>query len=154
MYPLDQKDPGRFIADFFTSFTADLLRNDEDPSLIVDRYHTPDIVEIADGYRIERGGLIEHAIPIRRNRPAIRVEVHEALADGNRIAARYTMHVRYPKKQLAIEVHFFGEFAPDGRMRRSNMSTRTVPADADGGPSERTPAAHDPSALAGNDVAV
>lgn len=153
MYPLAEKDPGRFIADFFTSFTEDLLRSDEDAAPIVDRYHTPDVVEIADGYRIDREGLIQHAIPIRRNRPAIRVEVHEALADGDRIAARYTMHVRYPKKQLAIEVHFFGEFAPDGRMRRSNMSTRTLPARTGGGPSERAPEAHDPSAHAGEDVA-
>ncbi|HEY9428107.1 MAG TPA: nuclear transport factor 2 family protein [Gemmatimonadaceae bacterium] len=153
MYPFDQKDPGRFIADFFTSFTEDLLRSDEDAAMIVDRYHTPDIVEIADGYRIDREGLIEHAIPIRRNRPTIRVEAHEALADGDRIAALYTMHVRYPKKRLAIEVHFFGEFAPDGRMRRSNMSTRILPADANGGPSERAPATHDPSAHSGEDVA-
>lgn len=126
MYPLDEKDPGRFIADFFTTFTEDLLRSDEDPALIVDRYHTPDVVEIADGHPIDREKLIAHALPIRRNRPAIRVDVHEALADGDRVAARYTLHARDAKRELAIEVHFFGEFTPDGRMRRSHMLTRTV----------------------------
>ena len=153
MYPFDQKDPGRFIADFFTSFTENLLRSDEDAALIVDRYHTPDVVEIADGYLIDREKLIAHAIPIRRNRPVVRVEVHEVLADGQRIAARYTLHARDPKKELAIEVHFFGEFAPDGRMRRSHMLTRALPAAGAGGPSERASTVHDPSARAGEDGA-
>ncbi|GAA5064639.1 hypothetical protein HNP84_007695 [Thermocatellispora tengchongensis] len=123
-------DPKRFIAGFFTSFTADILGSDEDPARIVDRYHTPDIVQIADGNRIDRDKLIAHTRPVRKNRPVSRVEVHEALASGDDIAARYTLHVRQRGKELAIEVHFFGRFTPDGRMRRAHMLTRTLPAAA------------------------
>ncbi|WP_201294600.1 MULTISPECIES: hypothetical protein [unclassified Nocardiopsis] len=43
-------------------------------------------------------------------------------------AARYTLHVTQRGRDLAIEVHLFGRFAPDGRMRSSHMLTRTVPA--------------------------
>ncbi|GAA2301745.1 hypothetical protein GCM10010402_70810 [Actinomadura luteofluorescens] len=130
MRPLNETEPGRFIADFYTSFTGDLLRGDEDPALIVDRYHTPDIVQFADGIRIDRDKLIAHTRPVRKNRPTSRVEVHEAVADGDRLAARYTLHVRQRGKNLSIEVYFFGRFAPDGRMRQAHMATRTAPADA------------------------
>ncbi|WP_432135742.1 nuclear transport factor 2 family protein [Streptomyces sp. bgisy154] len=124
-------DPKRFIADFFTSFTEDLLRSDEDAALIVDRYHTPDIVEIADGHRMDRDKLVAHTRPVRKNRPTIRVEVHDAVAEADRIAARYTLHSSQRGKNLAVEVYFFGRFAPDGRMRQAHMATRIVPA-ADG----------------------
>ncbi|WP_228453043.1 hypothetical protein [Streptomyces alkaliterrae] len=58
------------------------------------------------------------------------MEVHEAVADGGRIAARYTPHFRQRGKGLAIEVCFFGHFAPVGRMRRSSMLTRALPTTA------------------------
>nr|WP_236809232.1 nuclear transport factor 2 family protein [Amycolatopsis albispora] len=93
---------------------------------MVDRYHTADVVQFADGNRIDRDKLIAHTRPVRKNRPSSRIEVHEALADGDHIAARYTLHVRNRNKDLAIEVCFFGQFTPHGRMRRANLLTRTV----------------------------
>ncbi|NGO70147.1 nuclear transport factor 2 family protein [Streptomyces boncukensis] len=124
----DATEPGRFIADFITSFTEELLASDDDAAGIVDRYHTADIVQVADGHRMDRAKLIAHTRPVRKNRPSARVEVHEALADGDRIAARYTLHVQQRGKRLAIEVSFFGQFTADGRMRRGDMLTRAVPA--------------------------
>ncbi|WP_404816224.1 nuclear transport factor 2 family protein [Streptomyces thermolineatus] len=144
MHPLGDTDPKQFIADFFTSFTEELLESDEDPALIVDRYHTPDVVQIADGHRMDRDKLVAHTRPVRKNRPSSRMEVHEAIVDGDRIAARYTMHVRQRSKDLAIEVCFFGRFAPDGRMRRAHMLTRTVPArGGNAGPRQPGPGAPD-----------
>ncbi|NGP07339.1 nuclear transport factor 2 family protein [Rhodococcus sp. 14C212] len=131
MNTLDSTDPKQFIADFFTSFTDELLRSDDDPALIFDRYHTPDIVQVADGHRMDRDKLIAHTRPVRKNRPTSRIEVHEALADGDGIAARYTLSVQNRKRELAIEVYFFGQFTPEGRMRQAHMLTRAVPADAD-----------------------
>ncbi|MEU4639607.1 nuclear transport factor 2 family protein [Micromonospora sp. NPDC023814] len=143
MRPRHDTDPEQFIADFFTSFTADLLGSDEDAGLIVDRYHTPDIVQVADGHRMDRDKLVAHTRPVRRKRPDSRIEVHEALAHGDRVAARYTLHVDNPKRPLAMEVHFFGQFTPDGRMRRSHMLTRTVPADPEPAPGQPAPRARD-----------
>lgn len=132
MRPLGNADPEQFIADFYTSFTEDLLQTDEDAAVIVDRYHTLDIVEIADGHRMDRAKLIAHTRPVRKNRPTIRMEVHEAVADGDRLAARYTLHSSQRGTDLATEVYFFGRFTPDGRMRQAHMTTRTVPVDGGG----------------------
>ncbi|GAA1027481.1 MULTISPECIES: nuclear transport factor 2 family protein [Amycolatopsis] len=119
-------DPKEFIARFFTSFTDDLVRTDEDAATVVDRYHTHDVVQIADGVRIDRDRLVAHCRPVRKNRPDSRIEVHEAMADGDRVAARYTLHVRQRGKELEIEVSFFGRFAADGRMREAHLLTRSA----------------------------
>src|SRR5690606_15763363 len=76
MHAFHGKNPARFLADFYTSFTADLLADEGDAAPIVDRYHTPDVVQYADGVRIDRDRLIAHAQPVRRNHPEVRVEVH------------------------------------------------------------------------------
>lgn len=131
MRPLGTTDPAQFIADFFSSFTEDLLRSDEDAALVVDRYHTPDIVQVADGHRIDRDNLVAHTRPVRKNRPVCRWDVHEAVADGDRISARYTMHVSQRGKDFDIEVYLFARFAPDGRMHEAHLATRTLPADTD-----------------------
>ncbi|MFE0207401.1 nuclear transport factor 2 family protein [Streptomyces sp. HUAS CX7] len=139
MRPLGSTDPGQFIADFYTSLTEELLQSDEDAAAIIDRYHTPDIVEIADGHRMDRDKLIAHCRPVRKNRPTLRMEVHEAIVDGDRLAARYTMHSSQRGKDLATEVYFFGRFTPDGRMRKAHMTTRTLRADANSGQQAVTP---------------
>ncbi|MBF6097701.1 nuclear transport factor 2 family protein [Nocardia cyriacigeorgica] len=122
-------DPARFIADFFTSFNQHLLAGDEDAAVVVDRFHTPDIMQVADGHRMDRDKLIAHTRPVRKNRSTNHIDVHEAIADNDRIAARYTLHVQQRGKELAIEVCFFGRFTPDGRMRQAHMLTRTTATD-------------------------
>ena len=129
MGPSSSTDPKQFIADFFSSYGRALLRGDEDAAVIVDRYHTPDVVQVADGQRMNRAQLIAHSRPLRKRQPSSRMEVHEAVADGDRIAARYTLHVEDRGRSFAIEVCFFGSFDPDGRLRRSHMLTRTLPDD-------------------------
>ncbi|WP_067544539.1 nuclear transport factor 2 family protein [Nocardia crassostreae] len=119
-------DPAQFIADFYHRFNEELLATDEDAATIVDRFHTPDIIQFADGHRMDRAKLIAHTRPVRKNRPSGRIEVHSALSDGDHLAAHYTMHVTQRGKTLAIEVCFFGRFTPDGRMRQSHMLTRTI----------------------------
>jgi SnoaL-like protein len=120
-------EPKQFIFDFFSSYGRDLLSGDEDAGVVVDRYHTPDIVQVADGQRMNREQLIAHSRPLRKRQPRSRMEVHEAVADDDRIAARYTLHVEDRRRTFAIEVYFFGQFSPDGRMRRAHMLTRTLP---------------------------
>lgn len=119
--------PEQFIADFFTGFT-DAALSEGDPGQIVDRFHTPDVVEISDGIRIDRERLVAHLRPIRKNLRDYRIEVHEALAEGGRVAARLTIHAHMRnERQITTEVYLFGEFTPDGRMRRSHGLTSTVP---------------------------
>ncbi|MBF6179022.1 nuclear transport factor 2 family protein [Nocardia otitidiscaviarum] len=118
-------DPAQFIRDFFTSFT-DAAMSDGDPAEVVDRFHSREIVQVADGLRIDRDRLIAHLRPIRKTLAEYRFDVHEAMADGGRIAARMTIHARRRNgDEITTDVHFFGEFTPDGRMRRAHQLTRT-----------------------------
>lgn len=117
-------DPERFIHDFFTSFTEAALAPGADPAEVVDRFHTEDVLEIADGVTIDRGRLIAHLRPIRKNLEDYSIEVHDALADGERLAARFTIHAMMRGRPVDTEVAFFGQFAPDGRLRRAHQVTR------------------------------
>ncbi|MEU7830951.1 nuclear transport factor 2 family protein [Nonomuraea sp. NPDC049129] len=89
---------------------------------------------------MDRDKLIAHTRPIRKTRPSNRTEVQEAIANGDQIAARYTLHVERRGKYIEIEVCFFGRFAADGRMREAHMLTRTVPA---ANPDQAAPAISD-----------
>ncbi|MFI1829127.1 nuclear transport factor 2 family protein [Streptomyces sp. NPDC020412] len=125
-----QDDPKRFIADFYTSFTEEILHSGDDPGAIVDRFHEPGFVQVADGNVIDREKLTAHLRPVRKNVLASRMEVHDALVDGDLLAARYTLHVTGRKGDTVSDVHFFGRFAPDGRMREAHVLSRTRRVDA------------------------
>jgi hypothetical protein len=127
MKQLQDTSPERFVADFLTSFTEEVVCGDDDPGSCVDRYYTPDIVQMSDGVRLDRDKLIAHIRPVRKNLTSYRMEVHEALASGDRIAARFTIHGTLRNRTISTEVHMFAEVAPDGRIRRTRQITRTLP---------------------------
>lgn len=117
--------PERFVADFFNSFTEQALAG-EDADAVVDRFYTPDLVQESDGVPFDRARLVAHLRPIRKNLVSYRYEVHEALADGDRIAARLTIHADLRHEHaVSTEVYLFGEVTPDGRFRRVHQLTRT-----------------------------
>lgn len=127
MNPAPPRSPEQFIADFFTEFTAAALDGDNDPAEVVDRFHTPDVVQVADGIRLDRDRLIAHLRPVRKNLRDYRFEIHEVIADGDRIAARLTIHATMRTTgPLTTEVFLFGEFAADGRLRRADQLTRSA----------------------------
>ncbi|MFF1509596.1 nuclear transport factor 2 family protein [Streptomyces sp. NPDC058326] len=130
MNPLRTKPPGQFVSEFFTTLTEAVVHGSEDPSELMSRYFTPDVVQVADGVVLDRDRLLAHLRPVRRNVRTFRCEVHEALADGGRIAARFTIHAGMRKGgQVSTRVHMFAEFAPDGRLRRAEQLTRPVTAE-------------------------
>lgn len=125
----DDIDPQQFIADFHQRFHDAVVGSDDDLAAIVDRFHTPEVVQIADGNPMDRDKLIAHLGPIRRKAPSTRIEVEDALADGDRLAARYRMYVERPGTDdtidhLVITVHTFNRYAADGRLRRADILTR------------------------------
>jgi ketosteroid isomerase-like protein len=127
--PLHAKPPGQFVADFFTTFTDAVVHGPEDPADLMSRYFTHDVVQVADGVVLDRDRLLAHLRPVRRNLRVFRFEVHEAFADGDRIAARFTIHARMRKGgPVSTRVHMFAEFTPDGRLRRAEQLTRPVDA--------------------------
>ncbi len=96
----------------------------------MDRYYSPDFEQHNDGIRLDRDKLIQHARPARKNVVSLRTDVHDVLVSGDRFAARYTIHVKMRKgATLVNEVYMLGWFAPDGRIRRIDSTTRTVAQD-------------------------
>ncbi|WP_418960567.1 nuclear transport factor 2 family protein [Streptomyces tritici] len=119
--------PEQFIEDFFDSLTAQTVQGDP-PQSVMDRHFTPDVEQISDGIHLDHDRLLAHLRPVSRNVTSWRVDVHEAVADGHRIAARLTIHAwRRKGGETATEVHLFAEFTDDGRMRRSHQLTRALP---------------------------
>jgi ketosteroid isomerase-like protein len=128
MTPLDRTDPKQFIADFFTNFNDEVVHGEGDPGPALDRYYTPDIVQYADGVRLDYDRLLAHIKPVRKNLVEGRFEVHETVADGDRIAARLTISARMRKGAVIVnEVYFFGRFTADGRLAEAHQLTRTIP---------------------------
>ncbi|WP_069165570.1 nuclear transport factor 2 family protein [Nocardia altamirensis] len=124
---MNPRPPEQFIADFFTAYTAAAVDQDNDPDEVIDRFHTLDIVQVADGIRLDRARLVAHLKPVRKNLRDYRFEVHEAFVDGERFAARMTVHAQLRKADAVVtEVFMFGEFASDGRLRRAEQLTRKV----------------------------
>lgn len=119
-------DPAAFIRHFFTQMTADVVAGG-DHAEVVDRYHTQDVCQVADGVTIDRQRLIEHMRPVQHNVRALEVEVHEAITSGDRLAARLTLRATGRRRDTEVYVHFFGEFAPDGRLRRAHQLTSMRP---------------------------
>ncbi|WP_395366773.1 nuclear transport factor 2 family protein [Streptomyces sp. YH02] len=132
--PTPSRDPARFVTEFFTSLTDSTVRGDA-PESVMARHYTPDVVQVSDGLPLDHDRLLAHLRPVRKNVVDYRFEVHEAVADGHRIAARLTIHARTRRGgPTSTEVHLFGEFTEDGRMRRAHQLTRALPA---AGASER-----------------
>lgn len=124
----DRVDPDQFIIDFNRRFHDAVTTTDEDLASIVDRFHTADVVQVSDGNRMDRDKLIAHLRPIRRQKPVSRVEVDDALAAGDCLAARYRMYVDRPKADgtidsLLITIHTFNRYAADRRLRRADILT-------------------------------
>ncbi|MDV5143406.1 nuclear transport factor 2 family protein [Streptomyces sp. SBC-4] len=93
------------------------------------RFYTRDVVQVSDGVPLDWDRLLAHLRPVRKNLRSFRFEVHEAYADGGRIATRFTIHARMRKAgAVSTRVHMFAEFTPDGLLRRAEQLTRSVTA--------------------------
>ncbi|MEV4711181.1 nuclear transport factor 2 family protein [Micromonospora sp. NPDC049374] len=119
-----------------TDLTSYLIRypqeaglGDEDPATVLDRYHTPDYELVNDGVSLDRKRLLEHIRPARRRAAGLRVEVQQALVDGDQVAARYRLVAELRKGgTITTEIYMFGELAADGRLRRAVQATRILPS--------------------------
>ncbi|MDQ8704932.1 nuclear transport factor 2 family protein [Streptomyces sp. LHD-70] len=119
--------PAEFVTTYFTSFTEAVLHSSDEPAEVMARYCTRDVVQVADGLRLDRDRLVAHLRPVRKNLIDFRFEVHEALAAGNRIAARFTIHARMRKAgPVSTLVHLFAEFTEEGLLRRAEQLTMSV----------------------------
>ncbi|SBT44812.1 nuclear transport factor 2 family protein [Micromonospora narathiwatensis] len=118
--------PGRDLAGYLRSYVQEMAFGDEEPNVVMDRYHTPDIAWHSDGLHLDRERLAAHARPARRTVTSCALDIHDTLACGDRVAARFTLHAVTRGRTIATEIHMFGRLAPDGRLRRVDQLTRTL----------------------------
>lgn len=127
MSEISVRSAAEFVEGFYGSFTQEAMTSSDEAGFVVDRYFTPDVMQIADGVVMDREKLIEHLRPIRKNLVGWRFEVHEAIRDQDKLAARFTIHAEMRKgRTISTEVYLFGELTPDGRIRRTTQATRDV----------------------------
>ncbi|WP_214407163.1 nuclear transport factor 2 family protein [Pseudonocardia lacus] len=120
--------PADDFAGYLRAYTAEVTSGDDDPAAVVDRYHAPDIQWVSDGTALDRDRLVAHVRPARHNARSVRVDVHDVVVSGDRVAARYTLRATLRKgRELAMDAQLFGTLAADGRLRRVDQITRTLP---------------------------
>ncbi|MFI9122361.1 nuclear transport factor 2 family protein [Streptomyces bikiniensis] len=110
--PTPAQDPAHFLHAYYADGYDSALPVAE----VYDRLFTPDAVHEIGGKTMQRSGVLKALEEGRTRKHTYPVEVHEALRDGNRFAARYTTS-RGGKPSKTQEVFVFGEFAEDGRVR-------------------------------------
>lgn len=119
----DQKS----VIDYLVRYNEDIACGDDEPATVFDRYHAPGFVLVNNGTVFERDALLAHARPTRRNVTSIRIDVHQALADHDEVAARYTMTASMRQGTTAVvDVHLFGCLVADGRLQRIDQITRDI----------------------------
>ena len=118
--------PGDLI-DYLVRYPQEVAFGDEEPAVVLDRYHCPGFELWNDGLRLDRARLLAHVRPARRNATAITIAVHQALMYDDRIAARYTLTATMRRGPVvATEIVAFGRLAADGRLRRLDQVTRVL----------------------------
>jgi len=119
--------PRTDLAAYLVRYPQEAGLGDEDPATVLDRYHTPDYELVNDGVLLDRKRLLDHIRPARKRAAGVRVEVEQALVDGDRVAARYRLIAEMRKgSTITTEIYMFGELAADGRLCRATQVTRTI----------------------------
>ena len=120
--------PSQDLRAYLVSYPQELAFGDDEPGAVFDRYHTPDFVLYNDGLPLDRDRLLAHVTPARKRAASVHTDVHEVLATGDQVAARYTLTAVMRRGQrIATEIFLFGELHPDGRLRHIHQLTRPAP---------------------------
>ena len=116
------------FTDYLTRYPQEAAFSGEDPATVFDRYHAPGFILRNDGLPLDRERIVAHIRPVRRKAVAAHVEIHQTLAVGDEVAARYTLTARLRSgTEVATEIHVFGRVCDDGRPLRLDQITRIVP---------------------------
>ena len=99
------------------------------------RYFHPDYRQSTDGTELDYAGVVDHMRLLRQRVPSGRIDVLDALQDGDRVADRHLVTAVKPDGgEIETEVYLFGRLAADGRLVRVVETSRMLrgsAADAD-----------------------
>jgi len=120
------------LVGYLTRYPVAITFGEEAPATVFDRYHTDDFVLYNDGVRLDRARILDHVRPARKRATGVHVDVHQALASDDRVAAHYTLTATMRNGNvIATEICMIGQLATDGRLRRVDQLTRILPASED-----------------------
>ncbi|MFJ7136794.1 nuclear transport factor 2 family protein [Streptomyces fungicidicus] len=119
--------PEEFACEFLNSYVKDVIFGGENPEQSIDRYYTPDFVQITDGTETDRAALAEHAPAASQTFENAQYTVHEALLSGNTLALRLTFDGSLKAGgTITMEYYTFAELSDDRRFKRVTQITRTL----------------------------
>lgn len=86
-HPIAPENTADDFAAFMTAFSTEVVLDDEDPGVVIDRYYVPGFVMRTDGVVLDREKLIAHIGPVRHiGASDFRYDVHDALLRDVRLA--------------------------------------------------------------------
>ncbi|MEV8314027.1 nuclear transport factor 2 family protein [Streptomyces sp. NPDC059900] len=143
--------PAEDFVGYLRSYTAEAFDKNLPPEDVWDRYHVPDAPHVVNHEHRDRQESLKNLSAWRADQTPYELRIHEAVVDGNRAAARYTvsrsllMQVRH-----TTEVVIFADLADDGRVGPTVSTARMTygwgrpegeTRDSDARPAPATPAA-------------
>jgi ketosteroid isomerase-like protein len=118
------------VAHVQTQLNEMLFGAPDDTKEDIARHFSPEFVQIINGDRHEYDDFIAHVRHIRETLASGRIEVQEAVQNGDIIADRHTMTATdYDGKQFAGATYAFVQLGNDGRIVRINEITQIHAAD-------------------------
>jgi hypothetical protein len=91
------------------------------------RYFHPEYRQVTDGEELDYGGVTDHLRILRQRVARGRIDVLDALQDGDQVASRHRVTAVKPDGgEIETEVYLFGRFADDGRLVRVVETARMV----------------------------
>ncbi|QEU90413.1 nuclear transport factor 2 family protein [Streptomyces kanamyceticus] len=122
--------PEEFASNFFTSYAKEVIFGGGDPARNIDRFYTPDFVQVTDGTETDRAALAAHAPAASQTFESVQYTVHEALRSGDTLAVRLTFEGSLKAGgTIQMEYYTFAELAADRRFQRVSQITRTLKND-------------------------
>ncbi|MEU7577078.1 nuclear transport factor 2 family protein [Streptomyces sp. NPDC041068] len=122
--------PKEFASNFFNSYVKEVIFGGGDPEQSIDRFYTPDFVQVSDGTELDRAALAEHAPAASNTFDGAQYTVHEALQSGDTLAVRLTFEGALKAGgMIQMEYYTFAELSDDRRFKRVTQITRTLKND-------------------------
>lgn len=90
-------------------------------------YFTLDHQQRVNGKVLNYDQFVDHIRHLRTHVASGRIEIVEALREGNRITDRHRVHItKSDGSAIQLEVFLFGELAADGRICRMDEVSRVI----------------------------
>ncbi|MFG2648584.1 nuclear transport factor 2 family protein [Streptomyces sp. NPDC048436] len=119
--------PAEDFVGYLRSYTADSFDPRQSLEDVWDRYHVPDATHVVNRKERDRAAALKSLSQWRADQSPYELWIHEAVVDGRRAAARYTISkVLLMQVRHNTEVVIFADLADDGRVASTVTTARST----------------------------